>query len=325
MDDKKYESQPKDLISIVLTYYNRQEFIEAQLDSLLFQTYKNWELIIVDDCSTDGAAEIIKKFIQDHLDKKIVYLRNEKNIGLAKNFEKGLQFASGQYIAVCDSDDVWFPDKLEKELEFLKKGNFGMVYSDLVVVDKNLKIIKKSFVKNYLSFFSNPRDDSFDELLEDNHITAPTILFTTNLKDKLIPFSEYSLQDYWIALVFSLFSTIGYLGQPTVYYRQHATNMVGAKKMSLLELIFQKNRAFLEKHTQMKSSSVLLLKDVLQIKGLKAESLEKIKEKIKKTQLLVTCLSKSKKKDSGFLRNLLRFWKLGAYREMLQIIFFKIF
>ncbi|KKT72433.1 MAG: glycosyltransferase [Candidatus Moranbacteria bacterium GW2011_GWF1_44_4] len=125
MENKEYNSDEENLISIVLPYYNRKEFIIDQLNSILVQTYENWELIIVDDCSTDGSEEIIQKFIGENKNRRITYKKNERNLGLMKNFEKGLNYTSGEYIAVCDSDDVWFPDKLEKELERLKKGNFG--------------------------------------------------------------------------------------------------------------------------------------------------------------------------------------------------------
>ena len=324
MENKEYNSDEENLISIVLPYYNRKEFIIDQLNSILVQTYENWELIIVDDCSTDGSEEIIQKFIGENKNRRITYKKNERNLGLMKNFEKGLNYTSGEYIAVCDSDDVWFPDKLEKELERLKKGNFGMVYSDLVVVDKDLKVMKQSFIKSCLSFFSNQRDDSFDELINDNHITAPTILFMAELKQKLIPFSQYVMQDYWIAIVSSIFSSIGYLNKPTVFYRQHSENMIGASQFSASGLILGRKKISLENHLKIKKNSLLFLNDLSSVKGINGEIKNKINKKIKKTKILTDYLSKLKVNKTRFLKCILDCWKLSAYREIIQIIYFRL-
>jgi glycosyltransferase involved in cell wall biosynthesis len=324
MENKESENN-KNLISIVLPYYNRKNFIIEQLQSILAQTYKNWELILVDDCSTDGSDEIIRKFIEENKDRKIIYKKNERNLGLMKNFEKGLGYVSGEYAAVCDSDDVWFPSKLEKELRFLKKGNFGMVYSDLVVVDENLKIIKKSFIKNFLSVFSNQEDDSFSELIDDNHITAPTILFKSELKHKLIPFSEYVMQDYWIAMICSIFSSIGYLNEPTVYYRQHLENMVGANQFSVSGLLMGSEKILLEKHLNMKKGYLLFLNDLSEVEGISEKFMKIIDQKIKKVTVLVDCLTQLTEKKEISRRYISKLWSLSAFREIMQVLYFRFF
>jgi glycosyltransferase involved in cell wall biosynthesis len=323
MENKKFEPSQENLVSILLTYFNGKKFIVEQLNSLLAQTYKKWELVIIDDCSTDGSEKILQQFIRDNLDRKITYIKNETNLGLAKNFEKGLQFTSGQYIAVCDRDDVWFPGKLEKEIKFLKSGNFGMVYSDLVVVDETLKIIKKSFIKNYLSFFSNPKDDTFEELINDNHITAPTILFKAELKDRIIPFSKYGLQDHWIAILASMCTKIGFLEQPTVYYRQHSNNMVGASNLSVFGLIFGKSKDFLNRHLQLKKNSLNYLIDLKNVEWIDKRYKKIINRKIEKTKALIECLDQLANNNSKCGAHLKKLWKLRAYREMMQIMYFR--
>lgn len=327
MENKDYNSgtERESLVSIVMPNYNRQKYIGEQLSSLISQTHENWELIVVDDCSTDGSGEAIQEFIKNNGNRKIQFIKNEKTLGVAKNFEKGLRLATGEYIAVCDSDDVWFPDKLKKELQFLKKGGYGMVYSDLVVVDENLKKIKKSFVKNFLSPFSNQKDDSFDELIDDNHITAPTILFSATFKNRLTPFSQYGMQDYWIALMFSMFSSIGYLDEQTIYYRQHAENVVGARKFSFIGLIFQNNKNFLDEHIKLKNNGLLFFRDLLNVEGLKKEHVEKISGKIEKIRILIDYLSGLEKHRTNFWKQISEFWKLSAYREILQTIYFRVF
>lgn len=327
MENREYNVSvgQESLISIVLTSYNREDFLFEQLDSIVTQTYINWELIIVDDCSIDSSLEIIQKFIRNNKDKKIIYIKNEKNIGVAKTFEKGLQYATGEYIAVCDSDDVWFAYKLEKELKFMKSGNYGMVYSDLVVVDASLKVIKKSFIRSCLSFFGNQKDDSFDELINDNHIVGPTILFDAKLKQKLIPFSEYAIQDFWITIICSIFSTIGYLDEPTVLYRQHFSNMVGASKISVYSLIFHKKHDFLEKHLRLKRKSLYYLADLDRVERIGSRYRKTIMDKIDKTRILVECLTQFRDNNYKCLVCLGALWKRKAYREILQVIYFKLF
>lgn len=325
MENKEFNQENKSLISIVLTNYNREDFILEQLDSIIAQTYRNWELIITDDCSTDGSKAIIQEFIRKNGDKKIIFFKNEKNLGVAKNFEKGLHSATGEYIAVCDSDDVWLAEKLEKELKFLKSGKYGMVYSDLTVVDANLKVIEKSFVRSCLSFFGNRKNDSFDELINDNHIAGPTILFDAKLKKKLIPFSQYAIQDFWITIICSIFSTIGYLDEPTVLYRQHSGNMVGAAKLSAYSLIFHKNHDFLEKHLQMKRKSLHYLADLDRVEGIEGRYQKTIKDKINKTRILVECLAQFRRNNYKCLACLGALWKRKAFREILQVIYFQFF
>lgn len=324
MENKEFKPIEKDLVSIVLTYFNRKDYIMDQLESIITQTYNNWELIIMDDCSTDGSEDMLRDWINKNCDRNIICMKNEKNLGLAKNFEKGLYYASGEFIAVCDADDVWFKDKLERQVDFLKKnGDYGMVYSDLVVVDENLKIIKKSFIKKYLSFFSNQKDNSFEELINANHITAPTILFRAEFKDRIIPFSKYGLQDHWIAILSSMCTKIGFLDQSTIYYRQHSNNMVGASKLSIYSLIFQKNHNFLEKHLQLKRNSLYYLADLNSVKWIKSNYRKMVMDKIDKTKILVECLMQFSNKKYKCMTYLSVLWKLSAYREMMQIIYFR--
>ena len=323
MENKGFKTREKDLVSIVLTYFNLKDYVFGQLESILSQSYKNWELIIMDDCSTDGSEEMLKEWIGKNQDQKIKYIRNEKNLGLAKNFEKGLQFSSGEFVAVCDADDVWFPRKLEKQVNFLKNNNFNLVYSDLAVVDENLKTIKKSFIKSGLSFFSNQKNDYFEELINDNHITAPTILFKAELIEKIVPFSSHGLQDHWIAILASIDGKIGYLDQPTVYYRQHGSNMVGAEKFSISSLIFRKNKNFLEKHLELKENSLAYLADLRNVPWIGEKYKKIIDRKIEKMKNLAGCLEQFKSNDYKCRRCLKILWKLGGYREMMQIIYFR--
>lgn len=117
-----------DLVSIIMPSYNTGKYIAASIESILNQTYNNWELIIVDDCSTDNSHEIIKEFAIK--DNRIRYLKNEKNSGAAVSRNRALREAKGKWIAFLDSDDLWAKDKLEKQIKFMKDHNYKFTYTD---------------------------------------------------------------------------------------------------------------------------------------------------------------------------------------------------
>lgn len=118
------------LVSIVMPAYNGEKYITDTIESIQKQTYKNWELIIVDDCSTDKTEQTIK----DIDDFRIHYLKNKMNSGAAVSRNYALREADGKWIAFIDSDDLWYPDKLEKQLEFMVRNNYKFTYTDYKIV-----------------------------------------------------------------------------------------------------------------------------------------------------------------------------------------------
>ena len=115
------------LISIIMPSYNTAKYISESINSVLAQTYTEWELIIVDDCSTDNTDEVIANFLKD---ERIKYLKNEKNSGAAISRNKALREAKGKYVAFLDSDDLWHPEKLERQLAFMKENGYQFTYTD---------------------------------------------------------------------------------------------------------------------------------------------------------------------------------------------------
>ena len=106
-----------DLVSIIMPSYNTSEYISESIESVVKQTYSNWELIIVDDCSTDNTDAVVGEYLDD---SRIRYLKNEKNSGAAFSRNRALREAKGRWIAFLDSDDIWSENKLEKCLCFAK-------------------------------------------------------------------------------------------------------------------------------------------------------------------------------------------------------------
>lgn len=122
------QSQKKsnEIVSIIMPSYNAERYIENAIKSVLAQTYSQWELIIVDDCSSDETVEVISKF----KDNRIRLLQNEKNIGAALSRNRALREASGRWIAFLDSDDIWHPEKLERQLSFMKQTGYAFTFTD---------------------------------------------------------------------------------------------------------------------------------------------------------------------------------------------------
>jgi len=115
-----------ELVSIIMPSYNTADYISDSIKSIQEQTYPNWELIIVDDCSTDNSMEVIRSFNEP----RIKLLKNEKNSGAAVSRNYALREAKGKWIAFLDSDDTWVPEKLEKQIKFMKEHGYAFTFTD---------------------------------------------------------------------------------------------------------------------------------------------------------------------------------------------------
>lgn len=125
------------LVSIVMPNFNGERFLKETIESVISQTYSKWELIIVDDHSTDSSNEIIKKYAA--ADKRIVHLINDINSGAAHSRNKAIRAAKGKWIAFLDSDDLWYPEKLEKQLKFMCDNGYHFSYTFYEQIDETSK------------------------------------------------------------------------------------------------------------------------------------------------------------------------------------------
>lgn len=123
-----------ELVSIIMPSYNTANYIAASIQSVLDQTYQNWELIIVDDCSTDDTDAVVAPFLTN---ARIRYLKNEQNSGAAISRNRALREAKGRWIAFLDSDDLWEPQKLEKQLTFMQEHDYHFSYTNYIEIDEN--------------------------------------------------------------------------------------------------------------------------------------------------------------------------------------------
>ena len=222
------------MISIAMTSYNGEKFIREQIDSILNQTYSDFELIIGDDCSTDSTRNILQEYKQK--DPRIKLCLNEKNLGFKKNFENVINQCTGDYIAFSDQDDVWELNKLQLCLDKINDAAF--VCTDATEVDEKLNPLGYT-LKECLGLTEVPSDSKelIKNLVHHNFVQGATILAKSEFIKRCLPIPEdIRFHDWYFALCAALDGRkIEYLNQPTLLYRQHGGNVTTNVKRNTLE------------------------------------------------------------------------------------------
>ena len=209
------------LVSVIIPTYNRADYLKLALKSVLEQTYKNIEVIVADDGSTDNTAEVVADFN----DPRIKYFY-QKNTGLpAATRNLGLQEASGELIAFLDSDDMWLPKKLEIQVEYLHKHpEYFLVYSNAWIINENG--VRDGLLLKSGSF---KEGEIFEELVKTNFIPQLTILMKRDVFEKVGFLNEdpfiIAAEDYEYLLRVSLYYKIGFIKEPLAMYRKHSVNL----------------------------------------------------------------------------------------------------
>ena len=130
------------LVSIVMPAYNCEDFIGITLDSVINQTYQNWEVIVVDDCSTDNTAKLVQEYVKK--DNRIKYHKLDKNSGAAVARNKAVDLANGKYMAFLDSDDVWFPEKLTKQIGYMEENAYTFTCTSYTKINEEGKYLGRT-------------------------------------------------------------------------------------------------------------------------------------------------------------------------------------
>jgi len=252
----------KKLVSIAMTTYNGESYIEKQLQSILNQTYNSLEIIICDDCSNDSTVEIIKKYIR--IDTRIQLVKNKKNLGFKKNFEQAISLCTGDYIALSDQDDIWKNNKIEKLLS--KIGKHDLIHSAVSLIDEKGKIISNKWVKK------NNFKYNFEKLIFGTTVTGCTVLFKKNLLKFFYPIpTGEKYHDWWLALLASKSKGITYLDEVLTLYRQHGLQDTGVN----IETKYFKFKRILKEIID-KKKSYRYSKSQQQVKRLKSFLEEKV-------------------------------------------------
>ena len=215
-------------VSVVMTSYNYGDYIGQAIDSVFNQIYENWELIIIDDGSTDGSQKIIEKYISQN-PHKTIFIKNEKNLGLKASTEIALTKVSGKYTAFLESDDVWTKDHLSKKVSAAEKHkNASLIYSNLdIICDEKVNIDKYTDYLNYCRYAGwiiNRRNQKpFRIVFFRNPVVSfSNIFIKSELVNDLILIKEYEIWSDWqLVMQAALKGEFVYLPEKLVYWRVH--------------------------------------------------------------------------------------------------------
>jgi len=205
------------LVSVALCTYNGEKFISQQLDSILGQTYRNLELVIVDDCSTDDTFYIISSYAQK--DDRIKSFKNEVNLGYNKNFERAIKLTTGEFIAISDQDDIWLPHKIESLLNNI--GDSWLIFSNSSLMDD-----KGADKQGEILLGHNPAIDGYKGLLLANFITGHTTLFKREFVNYFLPIPSIGFYDWWMGFVALYYQKITFLNEVLTQYRIHDDSVI---------------------------------------------------------------------------------------------------
>lgn len=217
------------LVSIITSVYQSERFIERTILSVLAQSYQNWEMILIDDCSHDKSAEIIQKFVEK--DKRIKYLRLGTNSGAAVARNKAIEMAQGEYLAFLDSDDLWEPSKLEKQLEFMKEKNSNFSFTRIKIIDSNNNTIKETI--------PIPLKVDYNYLLKRTVIATSTVIINRhNITNFSMPLRRGG-QDYatWLQLLRNIDYAYG-LNECLTLYRV-SSHSLSSNKFSSIRQVYE--------------------------------------------------------------------------------------
>jgi glycosyltransferase involved in cell wall biosynthesis len=282
-----------ELISVVMPVFNSEKYILDSIDSILSQTYTNFELLILDDCSTDNTLRLVesRKF-----DDRIKIFKSKKNLGQAAQFNRGIHLSTGNFIAISHSDDISLPTRLEKQYNFLKlNNNFAFIGTSIFYSDD-------SYVCNSWNVPDSSKE-CFYSLLENPPIAHPTVMFNRSLiysgeffyNQDMVPAEDY---DLWVRL--SKFCTFSNLSQCLVLYRLHE-NQVSKIKSSLLQ-----DKLFYIRFKYLKE--ILLIREEKFIREFCCNFFDEKKSFKTKYFLLLLLNEKNIHFNIFEFRNLIKFW-----------------
>lgn len=220
-------------VSIVMAVYRPNvKFFIQQLQSIDNQDYKNLNVFIRDDSANPNISKEIEEIVCKTLkNKEYKLIKNDINLGSTKTFELLTKDADGDYIAYSDQDDIWRDDKVTKLVQKLENENSNLVYSDLEIIDKDNKLIAKSFrdIRKRLKHESG--DNLFGKLILKNSVTGCTMLIKKEIAIESIPFNTLYVHDHWLAINASINGRISYVDDGLIQYRIHENNQIGSSKM----------------------------------------------------------------------------------------------
>jgi len=219
------------MISLALPTYNGERYLEAQLDSIYAQTLVPDEIVVVDDCSTDGTIGILERYRDKY---GLKYYINQRNLGYNRNFEKAISLCNGDFIALCDQDDVWLPTKIEKS------------YKAISVFPQEIPALVSSFCSTDIGILERGKGNvmgggSWKENLTIHSSQGCTLMINRKLKEVALPFPRELMYDAYLGLTSSLIGNRKYVGEQLMYYRIHQDNSLAKRRRDTTVQIICRN------------------------------------------------------------------------------------
>lgn len=219
-------------VGVVIATYNGENFLDAQLRSITHQTQKPQQIVIVDDCSQDGTKKIIRNFIREY-PEGFFFIENEENLGSKRTFEIGISNCFADYIALCDQDDVWKPEKIARQYEALEKNQKAQLcFHDLALMDREGLPKDKNYWEIAPPYEPLPvvGSQARERLVNlSNPVPGCTMFFSAQLKKNILrmPPSKWVGHDWWISVVAFFYADPIFISDPLAYYRIHSRQTAG--------------------------------------------------------------------------------------------------
>src|SRR5690606_30251642 len=209
-------------VSIITPSYNSAQYIVRTIDSILAQTYRNWELLVIDDCSTDNSRDVIQKYMDNDSRIRLISLNENSGAAVARN--TGIRNASGRFIAFLDSDDTWHPEKLDKQINFMLSNHYPFTFTNYCKVNENgnfIKDVKTPLVVNY------------NKMLQTNYIGCLTVIYDTNSLGKVYFPLIRKRQDYALWLKILKITPNGYALNENLAFYTVRSDSISANKFNV--------------------------------------------------------------------------------------------
>lgn len=217
-------------VNILMATYNGEKFLAQQIESIQKQTFKEWNLLIRDDGSSDKTCDIIRNFTAKDSRIRFINENEHHNLGVIKSFFTLVNYEVSDFYFFSDQDDVWLPEKLSVSLEAAKHKASDvplLVYTDLKVVNQELNILQDSMIRAQ----SHHANTTLLPELTENTVTGGTMMINHALAEKWFTPNDILMHDWFLALLAASLGEIIYLDLPTQLYRQHDNNVLGARTM----------------------------------------------------------------------------------------------
>lgn len=218
-------------ISVIMPAYNAEKYIKTAILSVINQTLTDWELIVIDDCSTDNTAAIVKEMALK--DNRIKYYKNDANIGVAETRNRGFELSRGTYVALLDSDDLWLKEKLHQQVELLEQTKSDIVYCSYSIIDESGN--KKC------SDFVVPQEATYETSLIKSVISCSTVLMTRRIVEKYKFTNKFYHEDLvlWLQLLKD-----GYIARGVVDVLAEYRTLSGTRSSNKLKSLINKFKVY---------------------------------------------------------------------------------